>query len=54
MLLSDTGPLVAAALSNDPRHDSCVELFLVAREQGNAIVIPATVLAEAGFLIENA
>ncbi|MDR3360863.1 MAG: hypothetical protein LBO20_09535 [Bifidobacteriaceae bacterium] len=53
MLVCDTGPLVAAVLSDDPNHGACVELLRRAANRGPAVAAPATVLADAGFLIER-
>ena len=34
MIVCDTGPLVAAALSNDSDHKACVELFTAIMRPG--------------------
>jgi predicted nucleic acid-binding protein len=52
-LLCGTGPSAAAALSDDPNHRACVELLRRAANRGAVVAAPATVLAEAGFLIER-
>lgn len=49
MLICDTGPLVAAALSRDPDHHSCVELFTGMHLAGREMVLPAPVVAEVGY-----
>jgi uncharacterized protein len=49
-VIIDTGPLVAAANRADPRSRDCQELL---RQADRALVVPALVVAEAGFLIER-
>lgn len=51
MLVCDTGPLIAAALWKDPDHRRCVDLFTSMRLAGRAMVIPAPVVAEVGYLL---
>ncbi len=51
MIVCDTGPLVAAALSNDDDHHACVELFTGLHLAGRQILIPAPVVAEVGYLL---
>jgi uncharacterized protein len=51
VIVCDTGPLVAAALSNDQHHESCVELFTRLHAARTEILIPATVAAEVGYLL---
>jgi len=53
LILVDTGVFVAAALPDDDFHHQCVELLLVARATNQKLVVPATVLAEAGYMIER-
>lgn len=53
MIICDTGPLVAAALSNDADHKACVELFNRRHEAGTELLVPATVVAEVGFLLNR-
>jgi uncharacterized protein len=38
MIICDTGPLVAAALSNDANHLSCVKLFTDLHSAGTRMV----------------
>ena len=40
MIVCDTGPLVAAAISNDDDHHACVELFTALHLAGRQILIP--------------
>ncbi len=51
MIVCGTGPLVAAALSNDSDHEACVELFTALHAARRELLVPATVVAEAGYLM---
>lgn len=51
MIVCDTGPLVAAALSNDSDHKACVELFTALHADRRELLVPATVVAEVGYLL---
>jgi predicted nucleic acid-binding protein len=51
VIVCDTGPLVAAALSNDADHTACVRLFTEMHEAGRHLLVPATVVAEVGYLL---
>ena len=51
MILCDTGPLVAAALSNDADHEACVEMFAALHVARRELLVPATVVAEVGYLL---
>jgi predicted nucleic acid-binding protein len=51
VLVCDTGPLVAAALSKDPDHRSCVDLFTATHLAGRTIVLPGLVVAEVCYLL---
>lgn len=51
MIVCDTGPLVAAALSNDSHHKACVELFTALHAARGELLVPATVVAEVGYLL---
>lgn len=51
MIVCDTGPLVAAALSNDADHAACVRLFTEIHQAGRQLLVPATVVAEVGYLL---
>ncbi len=48
-MICDTGPLVATANSADKDHAACKELI----KTQPLLVIPAPVLAEAGYLISK-
>jgi predicted nucleic acid-binding protein len=51
VIVCDTGPLVAAALSNDVDHAACVRLFNDMHAAGRDLLVPATVTAEVGYLL---
>ena len=51
MIICDTGPLVAAALSNDADHAACVRLFNDMHAASRDLLIPVTVTAEVGYLL---
>ncbi|HUC25749.1 MAG TPA: PIN domain-containing protein [Streptosporangiaceae bacterium] len=51
MIICDTGPLVAAALTNDADHAACVKLFTDLHLAGSQLLVPATVIAEVGYLL---
>jgi predicted nucleic acid-binding protein len=51
VILCDTGPLVAAALSNDADHHACVELLTGLHLAGRPLLLPAVVTAEVGNLL---
>jgi hypothetical protein len=51
VILCDTGPLVAAALTDDNDHHACVDLFTGLHLAGRALLVPATVVAEVGYLL---
>jgi predicted nucleic acid-binding protein len=53
VIVCDTGPLVAAALSNDKDHAACVALFTSLHEAGRDLLIPAPVVAEVGYLLDR-
>jgi predicted nucleic acid-binding protein len=51
VIVCDTGPLVAAALSNDADHAPCVRLLTELHAAGRELLVPATVVAEVGYLL---
>ncbi len=53
MIVCYTGPLVAAAPSNDDDddHHACVELLTRLRLAERQVLVPATVVAEVGYLL---
>ncbi|HET9656404.1 MAG TPA: PIN domain-containing protein [Kineosporiaceae bacterium] len=53
MILVDTGPLVAAALSGDVNHVRCTELFTALHLNREALLVPALVVTEVCYLLER-
>lgn len=53
MIIVDTGPIVAAQLVNENRHDECARIFRELRVEQREFLITATVLAEVGYLIRT-
>lgn len=53
MILCDTGPLVAAAVANDRNHHACTELFTGAHLARRPLLVPATVVAEVGYMLNR-
>jgi len=51
MIVCDTSPLVAAALSNDADHAACVQLLTDMHAAGRDLLVRATVAAEVGYLL---
>jgi predicted nucleic acid-binding protein len=51
VIVCDTGPLVAAALSKDPDYHRCVELFTGLHLANRRMVLPAPIVAEVGYLL---
>ncbi len=51
MIVCDTGPIVAAALTDDDRHYECVELFTGLHLARRSLLVPGTVAAEVGYLL---
>ena len=51
MILCGSGPLIAAAASNDADHDACTELFDRLRLSERRLLVPQTVVAEGGYLL---
>jgi predicted nucleic acid-binding protein len=51
VILFDTGPVVAAAIKDDNDYHSCVELLTGLHLAGRQLLIPATVVAEVGYLL---
>lgn len=51
MILCDSGPLIAAAASNDVDHHACTELFSGLRLVGRRLLVPQTVVAEVGYML---
>lgn len=53
MILCDTGPLVAVAVRNDANYHRCTELFTGLRLAQRRLLIPMTVVAEVGYMLET-
>ncbi|HEY5853629.1 MAG TPA: PIN domain-containing protein [Aldersonia sp.] len=53
MILCDTGPIFAAADRRDSDHHACVELFTGLRLANRRMLLPQTVIAEIGYLLET-
>lgn len=51
MILFDTGPIVAAAVSNDAHYHQCAQLLSSLRLSSQRLLLPATVAAEVGYLL---
>lgn len=51
MIVCDTGPLVAAALSTDADHHAAVELFSGLHLANRRLLVPGPVVAEVGYLL---
>lgn len=51
MILVDTGPIVAAALTRDVHHRACVDLFTAAHLAGDVLAVPSPVVTEACYLL---
>lgn len=53
MILFDTGPIVASAVTKDRHHRGCVDLLTGLRLAKRQLLLPATVTAEVGYLLEG-
>lgn len=49
-LLCDTGVLLSAADTDEPRHDACAALL---RERRGELLVPAPVVPETAWLLES-
>ena len=54
MIVCDTGPLVAAADRDDQHNRACTDLFTGLHLARRAILVPAPVVAEVGYLLGRA
>jgi len=54
VIVCDTGPLVAAADRSDVDNRPCTDLFTSLHLAGRAILVPAPVVAEVGYLLGRA
>lgn len=53
MIICDTGPIFAAADRRDADHHACVELFTGLRLADRRLLLPQTVMAEVGYMLET-
>lgn len=53
MILFDTGPIVASAVTKDRHHRVCVDLLTGLRLAKRELLLPATVTAEVGYLLDS-
>ena len=53
MILCDTGVLVAAAVRNDKHYHRCTEMFSAFRLAEERLLVPQTVIAETGYMLES-
>lgn len=53
MILFDTGPIVAAAVAKDRNHRACTDLLTGLRLAKRKLLLPATVAAEVGYLLDS-
>jgi hypothetical protein len=53
VIVCDTGPIVAAALAGDDHHGPCVDLFRELHLANRPLLVPATVVAEVGYLLNR-
>lgn len=53
MILVDTGPLVAAALSGDTNHIRCTGLFTSLHLNAEPLLVPSLVVTEVCYLLER-
>jgi len=51
LIVIDTGIFVGAAMQNDKHHKSSMELLTALRWANEKLIVPGTVVAEAGYLI---
>lgn len=51
LIVCDTASLVAAALFRDPDHRRCVDLFAGLRMANRDMLLPASIIAEVGYLL---
>ena len=53
MILCDSGPLIAVAVRDDAHYNECTTLFTGLRLAGRRLLVPATVVAEVGYMLEQ-
>jgi len=50
VILVDTGPLVAAAVRNDPHHHACAQLL---QQRSGELAVPGPVVAETCYMLKS-
>lgn len=53
MILVDSGPLIAAAISDDRDHRRCVDMFTALHLNSEKMLVPQTVVAEVAYAIQK-
>jgi hypothetical protein len=53
VILIDTAPIVAAAFRSEEHYRVCTELFTGLRLAGRRLLLPATVAAEVGYMLDR-
>ena len=53
MILVDSGPLIAAAISDDRDHRRCVDMFTALHLNSEKLLVPQTVVAEVAYAIQK-
>ena len=53
MILVDSGPLIAAAISDDRDHRRCVDMFAALHLNSEKLLVPQTVVAEVAYAIQK-
>jgi len=53
MILVDSGPLIAAAITDDRDHRRCVDLFATLHLNSERLLVPQTVVAEVAYSIQK-
>ncbi|MEU4574769.1 PIN domain-containing protein [Nonomuraea sp. NPDC023979] len=51
MIVVDTGPIVAAAISNDRKHTACVRIFERLYRERRDLLVPSFVVGEACYML---
>ena len=53
MILCNSGPLIAASIRDNDDHRLCVDLFSALHLNGERLLVPPTVIAEVGYMLER-
>jgi predicted nucleic acid-binding protein len=53
MILVDSGPLIAAAITHDRDHRRCVDMFAALHLNSEKLLVPQTVIAEVAYTIQK-